>query len=78
MTLTLSIEARKDVAYEDRVLAGILLIRAFEPDAMIVAEHDQIWFGQYERTSEQMREGERELMTAWGWFEDADGWSHFV
>lgn len=60
-----------------RILAGMLLIRKYEPNADIAAEHDVIYFGGYE-TREKMTEEEKQLMEAWRWREEFDSWCHSV
>jgi hypothetical protein len=60
-----------------RILAGIALIKKYEPNADFAASHDEIFFGAYE-TREQMTEEEQQQMEAWGWREMYDSWRHSV
>ena len=39
--------------------------------------HEQMWFGDFEETVEQMAEDEVNQLHLYGWFEDEDSWSHF-
>lgn len=61
----------------DRILAGIALIRKYEPSADIAAEHDVLYFGSY-GTVYQMTTIEQQQMEAWHWHESYDSWAHFV
>lgn len=61
----------------DRILAGIALIRKYEPHADIAAEHDVLYFGSY-ATVDQMTAAEQQQMEAWHWHEDSDSCAHFV
>ena len=45
----------------EELLAGIALIRKYEPEAEFAAEHDVIYFGSYE-SKVQMTESEQENM----------------
>lgn len=76
-SISLTFQLTPDLPWSDRVLAGMALIRKYEPHATLAAEHDAIWFGSYD-TAERMTEAERQLMDAWNWHEDTDSWHHFV
>lgn len=64
------------VNYSDmgRFAKGVAIIYAAQPDASIAAEHDQIWYGYSEETSEE----DRAKLEALGWFESEDSWSFFT
>lgn len=77
VNLTLSIEVNEDMSHSDSILAGILLIRKYDPSACFEgAEHDTIWFG--ECKPEEMFESELRWMKDWGWRQDGGYWQHFV
>lgn len=51
----------------ERFLAGVALIRKYQPQADIwAAQREEITFGMY-ATHEKMSEAEQEQMTEWGW-----------
>ncbi len=75
--LTITIPAKPDIPWKDRLIAGMMLIRKYEPDADYAAGHDVIYFGNYE-TREQMTDEEKALMDAWHWYEEYDSWCYSV
>lgn len=63
---------------EDRIIAGLLLIRKYEAQASLACEHDALYYGTYKTTYARMSEEERVAMQAWGWFEEWDSWCHYT
>lgn len=65
----------------NRVLRGLNLLAevapGFDTNTQMHAEHDQIWAGDFESTAAAMSEDQVRSMARWGWFEDAECWSHF-
>lgn len=62
----------------DRIVRGIEIIRKYTDEKYLSAEHDVIYFGDYEETHEKMSEEERALMEKYGWMEMEDSWGFFV
>lgn len=57
------------------VYEGLLIIGQYDPHSDFYAAHEQIWFGDYQKTFEQMTDKEFERLKELGWFEDEDSWS---
>jgi hypothetical protein len=53
------------------------IIRKYQTDPNIAADHDVIYCGDF-GIIEQMTETERIMMEAWGWKKGDDGWLHPV
>lgn len=63
----------------DDCLAGMLIIQKYEPEATLFSQHEQVWFGDYEKTKKKMTPEEFKTLTdELNWFEDQQGWSHFT
>lgn len=63
-----------DLQGTNRILAGLALISGYDQNADFACDHDQLWFGDYERVPNH----EHPILESWGWFESEDSWSHFV
>jgi hypothetical protein len=74
--ITLQFALREDLPYWDRILAGMALIRKYEPQAEASAEHDVLYFGVY--NPEVMTNDEARLMKSWGWIDEYDSWAHYT
>lgn len=59
----------------NRTFDGMAIIVKYEPQAELAAEHDQIWFGEYQ--PDRLTDDERETMKKLGWFENQESWSRF-
>ena len=58
-------------------IKGILIIAKYIPkdsDYNLAAEHDKIYYGEYDWVKGEDRKKLKEL----GWFEDEDSWAYFV
>ncbi len=60
------------------IIEGLKIIDQYVKDKNLCAEHDQIWFGDYEESVNTMTIDEKTKLEKWGWFEDEEAWSHFT
>jgi hypothetical protein len=58
----------------NELLSGLLIIKEFDPDTELMAEHDQIWCGDAEKASEDQKQRLEEL----NWFISEDAFSHWT
>jgi len=64
--------------YDNDFAGGVAIIAKYaEKQFCYSFEHDQMWFGDFEGTVEQMIEAEVMQLSQYGWFEDEDSWSRF-
>lgn len=66
-----------EMSTTDKVLAGIDIIRKYQPDADFAAEHDIIYFGDHE-SSETMTIEDKCKLDDLGWIEEYESWARFV
>ena len=60
------------------IIEGLIIINEYVEDKSFCAEHDQIWFGNYDQSTEKMPKALIEkLLNEGNWFEDENSWSHF-
>lgn len=51
-----------------RIAKGMAIIAKYQLEAEFMADYDQIWFGDYQYTYDQMDDKERSLMNEYGWW----------
>lgn len=57
------------------IIEGLTILVKYYPDDEFAAEHDQIWYGQYE--PEKLTREDLSKLKKLSWFENYDSWSHF-
>jgi hypothetical protein len=62
--------------YENDFAKGVAIIAKYGGKDYSFG-HEQIWFGDFESTVEQMSEEEVKQLASFGWFEDEDAWSKY-
>ncbi len=71
----------RDVDYDYNsitVLEGMNMIDKYDPGSGFSAEHEVIWFGDFEKTVKLMAEEEFMILVKAGWMEEYESWMHFV
>lgn len=66
--------------YDDNFVKGVAILGKYTKGRFNYSfEHDQMWFGAFEETVEQMAESEVMELAKYGWFEDdeVNSWSKF-
>ena len=60
------------------ILDGLKIIDDYTTEKAFSAEHDQIWFGDFEETAKRMPLDVKTNLEENNWFEDEESWSHFT
>jgi predicted ferric reductase len=68
--------SNKPVYIIDRIVEGIAIIRKYESDPDVAAEHDVFYCGAV--NADEMLATDRARMEVLGWRENEDSWSIFV
>ncbi len=70
----------EDHAPVNGILVGMQIITEAHnnEEVGIAAEHDIIWYGDFEESVKNMTENQVLLMGQAGWFQDEGYWSHFA
>ncbi|NDJ20971.1 hypothetical protein GS682_04790 [Nostoc sp. B(2019)] len=61
-----------------RFVMGVEIIRRYELDAEMSANHGFIYVGNYELSHTKMMPLEKQMMKALGWVEADESWSFYV
>ena len=62
--------------YENCFAEGIIILyRYVKGKFNYTLAHEQLWFGNFEETVQQMTELEVHKLAKYGWFEDEESWS---
>jgi hypothetical protein len=62
---------------KNTIIKCLLIIAKYEPEAELYAQHDQIWFGEYEEIKNKMTVEELKILEDCSWVEDEGAWSTF-
>jgi hypothetical protein len=64
--------------YENDFSKGVAIISKYADTKFgYQFQHDQMWYGDFEKTVEKMTESEVMELAKHGWFEDEDSWTLF-